>query len=53
MGTLIGILENVADYISLNGSERLKMDCIEGSLNPNVTLEGEAMKVHYLLTEST
>ena len=38
MSTLIGTLENVADYSSLNGSERLKIDSIEGSLNPNVTL---------------
>ena len=29
MSTLIGTLENVADYSSLNGSERLKIDSTE------------------------
>ena len=29
MGTLISTLENVTDYSSLNGSERLKIDSTE------------------------
>ena len=43
MGTLISTLENVTEYSSLNGSERLKFDHRDEVLTLILPLEGEVV----------